>query len=104
MIGTVDYRAANLKNLYVKDCDIIVDTVTKKDKTTVTGNLGGIVGFANQNINGYNLKIDGVTFKNRAADSETITDNPSDAGIIVGKNNDNNKIDKFIPESVRLIA
>ena len=58
------------------------------------GNIGGIVGRSEQDLSGYNLKIEGVSFYRRSGD--TLTDvTTTDAGIIVGRNK-NSSIDKFV--------
>lgn len=87
IIGETTYRSVNLKNLYVKDCDIVRNNSS-------SGAIGGIVGYSNQNINGYNLKIDGVIFKKKS--SSGYTESPSDAGFILGANDKNDRIDKFV--------
>ena len=83
IIGETTYRPVNLRNLYVKNCEIIRNN-------TGSGAMGGIVGYSDQNINGYNLKIDGANFKIKTSES------PSDAGFILGANDNNTRIDKFV--------
>jgi len=48
IIGRTTYKPAYLKNLYVKDCDIVINKNSG-------GREGGIVGYSNQNLSGYNL-------------------------------------------------
>lgn len=86
IIGETTYRSANLRNLYVKNCEVIRNN---KD----SGAIGGIVGYSDQNLNGYNLKIDGVVFKKKT--SSGYTESPSDAGIILGESN-GTKQNRFI--------
>ena len=86
IIGETTYRSVNLRNLYVKDCDII-----RNNKNN--GAIGGVVGYSNQDLNGYNLKIDGVTFQKKS-DSGYV-ESPSDAGFILGESN-GTKINKFV--------
>ena len=81
IIGAVNNKSAYLKNVYVKDCDLI----------TYNSNLGGLIGYAASNVSGYNLKIEGVNFSKRDG-----TDYTGSAGFILGANSDANKIDKFI--------
>ncbi len=91
IIGAVNQKPAYLRNLYVQNCDIITTLAT----ANYYGNVGGIVGYSSQNLSGYNLKIEGVNFNRRSGN--TLTDvTTSDGGIIIGRNSDNNKIDKFI--------
>ena len=87
IIGETTYRSANLRNLYVKDCEIIRNNAS-------SGSIGGIVGYSNQNLNGFNLKIDNVIFKKKSGSS--YTESPSDAGFILGANDSNDRIDKFV--------
>lgn len=87
IIGETTYRSAYLRNLYVKDCEIIRNNVS-------SGAIGGIVGYSNQNLNGYNLKIDNVIFKKKNGSS--YPEIPSDAGFILGANDSNDRIDKFV--------
>lgn len=87
IIGETTYRSANLRNLYVKDCEIIRNNAS-------SGSIGGIVGYSNQNLNGYNLKVDGVIFKKKS--SSGYDESPADAGFILGANDNNNRIDKFV--------
>ena len=88
IIGETTYRSVNLRNLYVKDCEIIRN---QKD----SGAMGGIVGYSDQNINGYNLKIDNVIFKKKNGSS--YPESPGDSGFILGANDGNNtRTDKFI--------
>ena len=86
IIGETTYRSANLRNLYVKNCEVI-----RNNKGS--GAIGGIVGYSDQNLNGYNLKIDGVVFKKKT--SSGYTESPSDAGIILGESN-GTKQNRFI--------
>ena len=83
IIGAVSNKPIFLKNLYVKDCDII----------TNSSNAGGMVGLSKAKIAGYNLKIENVDFKKNT--SGIISDYTSNAGIIIGANS-SNLIDKFI--------
>ena len=71
MVGRKSQQPMYFKNVYVKDCDIV----------TTNGSAGGFIGWTNQNISGYNMKIENVNFKK--ADG---TDNTSGAGAFVGKN------------------
>lgn len=87
IIGRTTFKPAYLKNLYVKDCDIVINRSSG-------GNEGGIVGYSNQNLSGYNLATYNVNYLRRS--SNTLTDNTTNAGFILGKNSDNNKQDKFI--------
>lgn len=90
IIGAVNMKPAYLRNLYVKNCDIITTLAT----ANYYGNVGGIVGYSSQSLSGYNLKIDGVNFYRRSGD--TLTDvTTTDAGIIVGRNK-SSLVDKFI--------
>ena len=84
IIGAVDQKPVYLKNLYVKDCDII----------TYNTNAGGMIGYSNKNISGYNLKIEGVNFYKRS--NNTLSDYTATAGIIIGKNNSTSLVDKFV--------
>lgn len=86
IIGETTYRSANLRNLYVKDCEIIRNNAS-------SGSIGGIVGYSNQNLNGYNLKIDNVIFKKKNGSS--YNESPSDAGFILGESN-GKKENKFV--------
>ena len=86
IIGETTYRSANLINLYVKDCEIV-------RSNSGSGSMGGIVGYTNQDLNGYNLKIDNVIFKKKSGSS--YEESPSDAGFILGESN-GAKINKFI--------
>ena len=103
IIGENTYRSVNLRNLYVKDCDII------RNNNNFCA-IGGIVGYSDQNINGYNLKIDNVIFKKKTSNSD-YTEVPSDAGFILGESNGTkqnrfvgigvyNTTDSKIPENV----
>ena len=74
IVGAVSNKPLYLKNIYVKDCDLI----------TYKANIGGLIGFSGASVSGYNLKIDGVAFSKRNGDDYT-----SGAGIVVGKNNGN---------------
>jgi hypothetical protein len=74
IVGAVSNKPLYLKNIYVKDCDLITYNV----------NIGGLIGFSGASVSGYNLKIDGVAFSKRNGDDYT-----SGAGIVVGKNNGN---------------
>ena len=85
IIGGVTTRPIYLRNLYVKNCDI----------NTYNTNAGGIVGYSEQNLSGYNLKIDGVNFGKHDKSKEEITDYTGSSGIIVGKNN-SSLVDKFV--------
>ena len=87
IIGRTTYKPAYLKNLYVKDCDIVINRSSG-------GNEGGIVGYSNQNLSGYNLATYNVNYLRRNGDNTE--DNTANAGFILGKNNDKNKQDKFI--------
>ena len=86
IIGETTYRSANLKNLYVKNCEIV-------RSNSGSGSMGGIVGYTNQDLNGYNLKIDNVIFKKKSGSS--YEESPSDAGFILGESN-GTKINKFV--------
>ena len=83
IIGAVSNKPIFLKNMYVKDCDII----------TNNSNVGGIVGLSKAKLAGYNLKIENVDFKKNT--SGTLSEYTSNAGIIVGANN-SSLIDKFV--------
>lgn len=74
LIGRVKQKNMNLKNDYVKDCDIITYSTNSY--------VGGMVGYSEQNLDGYNLKIDNVNFKLKSGDD--LVDNTSNSGIIVG--------------------
>lgn len=74
LIGRVSQKNMNLKNDYVKDCDIITYNANSY--------VGGMVGYSEQNLSGYNLKIDNVNFKLKSG--ENLVDNASNSGIIVG--------------------
>lgn len=88
IIGRTTYKPAYLKNLYVKDCDIVINRSSG-------GNEGGIVGYSNQNLSGYNLATYNVNYLRR--NNASTIDSTDNAGIILGKNSDNNKQqDKFI--------
>ena len=76
MVGRLVNKQMYFKNVYVKDCDIVSYSTNASSATA-----GGFVGWANQNISGYNMKIENVNFKK--ADG---TDNTSGAGAFVGKN------------------
>lgn len=81
IIAAINNKPAYLKNIYVKDCDIISNT-----------NAGGMIGFAKANVSGYNLKIDGVNFTKLNG-----TDYTGSAGIIIGTNDGtNDKTDQLI--------
>ncbi|MCR4794882.1 MAG: hypothetical protein K5898_06905 [Ruminococcus sp.] len=88
IIGRTTFKPAYLKNLYVKDCDIVINKNSG-------GREGGIVGYSNQNLSGYNLATYNVNYLKRS-DATTTVDNTANAGFILGGNNDENKIDKFI--------
>ncbi|SDB40187.1 hypothetical protein SAMN02910317_01996 [Ruminococcaceae bacterium FB2012] len=78
MIGYKTQKPMNIKNVYVKDCDIVS-----------YGNAGGFVGYSDQNLNGYNMKIENVNFNKSDG-----TDNTSGAGAFVG--NASSQTIKFI--------
>ncbi|WP_455529000.1 hypothetical protein [Ruminococcus sp.] len=90
IIGTETIKPAYLKNIYVKDCDIITTLATGD----LHGNIGGMVGRSEQNLSGYNLKIDGVNFYRRSGNNLTDV-TITDAGIIVGRNS-SSLVDKFV--------
>lgn len=79
MVGRKSCQPMYFKNVYVKDCDIV----------TTNGSAGGFIGWTNQNISGYNMKIENVNFKK--ADG---TDNTAGAGAFIG--NSSSKIMKFV--------
>lgn len=79
-------KATYLKNLYVKDCEII---------SNGSGYAGGIVGYSNVNLSGYNLATYNVNYLKRSNETTTV-DNTANAGFILGGNKENNKTDKFI--------
>lgn len=86
IIGRVSYKPVYLKNLYVKNCDII----------SYSDNVGGLVGWSNQDLSGYNLEIDNVNFYSWTYNhSGTKTDKTSKSGALVGWDN-GNKTYKFI--------
>lgn len=82
MVGRVSQKQMYLKNVYVKDCDIITHNTG--------GKVGGFVGYTEQNLSGYNLKIDNVSFKYNNAD------NTANAGIISGGNGSTDLTYKFV--------
>ncbi|MCR5837877.1 MAG: hypothetical protein K6G88_15370 [Lachnospiraceae bacterium] len=86
LIGRTTDKTAYLKNLYSRDCEIIT--------CNANGRVGGIVGFSNQNLSGYNLKIDNVNFYRR--NNNTLSDFTSNAGMVVGGHTSTNYIYKFI--------
>ncbi len=87
MIGRTTYKPAYLKNLYVKDCDIVANNNNSKQ--------GGIVGYSNQNLSGYNLATYNVNYQKRT--NGALEDNTAKAGFILGGNeNNNNQQDRFI--------
>ncbi|MGN0421027.1 MAG: hypothetical protein ACI4E4_11370 [Acetatifactor sp.] len=87
MIGRTTYKPAYLKNLYVKDCDIVANNNNSKQ--------GGIVGYSNQNLSGYNLATYNVNYQKRT--NGALGDNTANAGFILGGNeNNNNQQDRFI--------
>lgn len=86
IIGRTTYKPAYLKNLYVKDCDIV---------TNNSGKEGGIVGYSNQNLSGYNLATYNVNYLKRT--NGALDDNTANAGFILGGNENNtNQQDRFI--------
>ena len=90
IVGAVDQKPLYLRNLYVKDCDII----TTLSSNSNYGNIGGMIGRSTRNLSGYNLKIDEVNFYRRSG--EILTDvTTTDAGIIVGRNS-TSLVDKFV--------
>ena len=88
IIGRTTYKPAYLKNLYVKDCDIVINRSSG-------GNEGGIVGYSTQNLSGYNLATYNVNYLKRTA-SSTVTPNTNNAGFILGGNDSKDRKHKFI--------
>ena len=88
IIGRTTYKPAYLKNLYVKDCDIVINRSSG-------GNEGGIVGYSTQNLSGYNLATYNVNYLKRTA-SSTVTSNTNNAGFILGGNDSKDRKHKFI--------
>ncbi len=82
VVGRVVNKPLYLKNVYVDNCKIIT---YKNDD----GYAGGLLGYSGQNLSGYNLKINNLTFKRRDG-----SDNTSKSGAFIG--NANSKIVKFI--------
>ena len=80
IVGRKSQQPMNFKNVYVKDCDIVVNA---------SGNVGGFIGYSAQNLSGYNMKIENVNFKKANG-----TDNTAGAGAFVG--NSSSKINKFV--------
>ena len=70
----------------MKDCDIIANNDNSKQ--------GGIVGYSNQNLSGYNLATYNVNYLKRNGDNTE--DNTANAGFILGGNYENKQQDKFI--------
>ena len=85
VVGGVTTKPIYLRNLYVKNCDI----------NTYSTNAGGIVGYSEQNLSGYNLKIDGVNFGKHDKSNDVITDYTGSSGIIIGGNK-SSLVDKFV--------
>ena len=87
MVGRLVNKQMYFKNVYVKDCDIVSYSTNASSATA-----GGFVGWANQNISGYNMKIENVNFLK--ADG---SDNTAGSGAFIGKNDSaSNRIDKFV--------
>ncbi|MBE5958521.1 MAG: hypothetical protein E7254_06625 [Lachnospiraceae bacterium] len=86
ILGAMSNKPIYLKNLYVKDCDIV---------TNSSNAGGGIVGYSGAKISGYNLKIDGVEFLKRNLSTDALTDNTSNSGIVLGGNS-SSLVDRFI--------
>ncbi|MCR5478817.1 MAG: hypothetical protein K6F27_03015, partial [Ruminococcus sp.] len=82
------FKPAYLKNLYVKDCDIVINKNSG-------GREGGFVGYSEQNLSGYNLATYNVNYLKRS-NATTTVENTANSGFILGGNNNNNPIDKFI--------
>ena len=82
IVGRVVNNQLNVKNVYVKDCNIN----TYKD---ANGYAGGFIGYSAKNLYGYNMKIENNNFK--LTDG---SDNTGKAGAFVG--NSTSKTDKFV--------
>ena len=89
MVGRKTQKPMNFRNVYVKDCDIV---------TYGEGSAGGFVGYSDQNLNGYNMKIENVYFKkleNNDINNE-LTDNTGNAGALLGMNSSDSITDHFV--------
>ena len=87
MVGKKARQPMNFRNVYVKDCDIV---------TYGAGKAGGFVGYSNQNLNGYNMKIENVNFELYQGDSVNNTDNTDNAGAFIGMNSSDSITDHFV--------
>ena len=82
IVGRVVNNQLNVKNVYVKDCNIN----TYKD---ANGYAGGFIGYSAKDLYGYNMKIENNSFK--LTDG---SDNTGKAGAFVGNSTSNT--DKFV--------